>query len=111
MSKTCDQNPKKNHLKLQEKGRYFSYKFKYWLGWALITGLLIELTGVEVGPVCFIAFVDFWPSADFYNRPKIDDCRNKINDTNKRQKNDTHVYRHVVGQTFLLFLLVATLKN
>lgn len=44
---------------------------KYWLGWVLTTGLLIELTGVEVGPDCFIAFVDFWPSADFYNSPKM----------------------------------------
>lgn len=79
MGKTCDQNPKENHLHLQEKkGRYFSYKFKYWLGWALTTGLLIELTDVEVEPVCLIAFVDFWPSADFYNRPNIDDVETKL---------------------------------
>lgn len=55
-----------------------NHSYKYWLGWALTTGLFIELTGVEVGPVCFIAFVDFWLSADFYNTPKIDYWRYKF---------------------------------
>lgn len=72
------------NLKIKKEENLIKYKLKYWLGWALTTGLLIEFIGVEVGPVCFRAFADFWPSVDFYNRPKIDGWRNKINSTNKR---------------------------